>query len=159
MPSVMHRIILPLLLLVALPLQAALAVYAPSTAQGMKLGSRFTLPCVMKVLPASPAESAGFSEGDVILAIGDMSTVKLTPRDVRYLLDFNPGSRVIVTILRAGQTYRLHLVREAVDPNWRTPDQEPTPHAEPEPAPSPEPRTIHSSQRPASQWRALGTKR
>jgi serine protease Do len=82
---------------------------------------------IADIAPGSPAESAGFRQGDQLLKVGELNVA--TTLDIeRGLLDLRPGQRTEVVIRRAGHEQALPLElkplpRVAPDPTeqvWRT---------------------------------------
>lgn len=68
-----------------------------------------TVVTVQRVFPNTPAEDAGVSEGDRIVAIGDSSAVDWGLNKVSERLRGTPGSRVAVTFSRPGVTLPIRL--------------------------------------------------
>jgi hypothetical protein len=90
------------------------ALGAGSVAIG--LGERGTAPAlevvVVSVAEASEAERAGLEAGDVIGALDGVRPVSMS--DARAKLTGQPGSDVVVEVLRAGATARFRVLREAI---------------------------------------------
>jgi len=63
---------------------------------------------VSDVSPHTPAATAGFQKGDVIVAINSATVDHATPLSV-ILLDFKPGETVSITINRAGTERQLSV--------------------------------------------------
>ena len=64
---------------------------------------------VQRVFPNTPAEDAGVSEGDRIIAIGDSSAVEWGLSKVSERLRGTPGSRVVVSFSRPGVSLPIKL--------------------------------------------------
>ena len=64
---------------------------------------------VQRVFPNTPAEDAGVSEGDRIVAIGDSAATEWGLNKVSDRLRGTPGSKVMVTFARPGVTMPIRL--------------------------------------------------
>ncbi|MFZ5805673.1 MAG: PDZ domain-containing protein [Verrucomicrobiota bacterium] len=87
--------------------------------QGLVIGMEDGLPVVEKIYWGTAGASAGFEIGDRIVAIGDVTTASMTPRDVSYALDYNPGSKVGIAVQREGETKYLFLNRKPAKDQWK----------------------------------------
>ena len=81
---------------------------------------------IVAVLPGLPAEKAGLKAGDVVLTIDGVSTVNMSAEEAQLTLRGLVGSKVVLTIERAGtklvveverQTIRIESVRSEQLPN------------------------------------------
>lgn len=98
----------------------ALAKISPSIpSQGLIIDMEDGLPTITKVYDGTAGMAAGFQVGDVILAVGLNTTAGMTPRDIGYMLDFNPGSTVGVAVLRNDATKYLFLARRQLLEQWK----------------------------------------
>lgn len=63
------------------------------------------LPHLYNVVPGGPAATAGFQNGDLVVAVDGASVTELSPRGVLTLIVNRPvGSKVEITVSRAGKT-------------------------------------------------------
>ena len=69
---------------------------------------------VTKVNAGGPAEEAGMLPGDVIMAVEGQSVENLTTTEARDLVRGEPGTQVLLTIERAGETFDLSVTRKEV---------------------------------------------
>ncbi|WNN88784.1 S41 family peptidase [Gloeocapsopsis dulcis] len=71
---------------------------------------------VETVFPNSPAAAAGVSEGDIIVAINNVPTQRMTPEEAGSLLRGHPNTPVTLAMERAGtqQAYKISPNRELV---------------------------------------------
>jgi len=80
------------------------------------LGERGTAPnvevVVVSVAEASEAERAGVQAGDIIAALDGARPSSMT--DARDRLSGQPGSDLVLELLRAGATLKFRVLREAV---------------------------------------------
>jgi carboxyl-terminal processing protease len=84
---------------------------------GVQVTLRDGRPVVVAPIPGSPAAAAGIGAGDVILAVGGRDTAGLTLDELGDLLRGPAGSRVGLTIRRAGgdRTETLEIERRQID--------------------------------------------
>jgi carboxyl-terminal processing protease len=85
---------------------------------GMRIIKREGFPTIVEPpVPDTPAERAGIREGDQIIKIGDESTRDLTVSETAKRLRGNPGSKVSLTIQRAGEPepIEFHLIRAVIE--------------------------------------------
>src|SRR5690606_23592886 len=82
------------------------------------IGVRSTAPRVDEVVPSSPAATAGFMPGDVILEI-EGNRVE-TFNEVLRTVSTSPGRELAVAVDRGGQTLTLHVTpeRQEIDDNF-----------------------------------------
>jgi carboxyl-terminal processing protease len=68
-------------------------------------------------LANSPAYDAGLQSGDVILQVGDVSTVNMKIDEARKLITGKPGTPVVLTILRVGskEPEKITLTRALIE--------------------------------------------
>ena len=71
---------------------------------GLILAKRFGYMSVEDAIPGSPAEKAGFSTGDVIESINNVSTRDMPPAFAEQLLQGDSGTAVEFGVLRVAQT-------------------------------------------------------
>jgi len=69
---------------------------------------------VVDVFPGSPAARAGLAHGDLITAVGGTSLAGHTAGFASSLIRGRPGTRVRLTIRRAGRTRQLTIVRRSI---------------------------------------------
>jgi carboxyl-terminal processing protease len=71
---------------------------------------------VARPIPGTPAFRAGVSAGDIIIAVGETSTVDLKVDEVVKMLKGSPGTKVKITILRGeSNTFDLTITREMIE--------------------------------------------
>lgn len=76
-----------------------IAVERPGQA-GVVVSRRFGYIILVSVLPDGPAEKAGLRQGDILEAIGDFSTDRMSIGQAQVLLSGQPGEKVKVSIVR-----------------------------------------------------------
>ena len=83
---------------------------------GMVLAKRFGYMAVEDAIPGSPAAKAGFSTGDVIESINNVSTRDMPLAFAEQLLQGDAGTAVEFGVLRVGQTEdkKISVVRGAI---------------------------------------------
>src|SRR6185437_2951804 len=83
---------------------------------GLVLAKRFGYMSVEDAIPGSPAEKAGFSTGDVIESINNVSTRDMPPAFAEQLLQGDSGTAVEFGVLRVGQTdaKKVSVVRATI---------------------------------------------
>lgn len=69
---------------------------------------------VVSPIPGTPADKAGIKSGDVVVAVDKVDVTGKTVNDAISLMRGNPGTQVMVTVERAGQTYDFTMVREKI---------------------------------------------
>lgn len=107
-------------LTLSFPLLSLAEPITPSVpSQGIVVGMRHGSLFVQKVYHGSAGDQAGLRVGDIILAIGNTTVAGMTPRDVGYVLDFNPGSTVAVTIVRNNVTQFVYLTKDYPVLQWQ----------------------------------------
>ncbi len=83
---------------------------------GIYLSKRYGYAPVVAVLPGSPADKAGIKTGDLIDRIGDDSTRELSVVQIDRMLAGDPGSTVILWVVREarGEPQKVVLNRETM---------------------------------------------
>lgn len=83
---------------------------------GLQLNKRDGFLTVIEPLPGTPAEKAGVEMGDRLVAIDGASTFNMVPEAAARLLRGEPGSKVSISIERAGVPKRMQftIARDAV---------------------------------------------
>jgi carboxyl-terminal processing protease len=83
---------------------------------GLVLAKRFGYMAVEDAIPGSPAAKAGFSTGDVIESINNVSTRDMPLAFAEQLLEGDPGSAVEFGVLRVAQTEakKVSVIRAAI---------------------------------------------
>jgi carboxyl-terminal processing protease len=71
-------------------------------------------PLVTRVLPAAPAEQAGVQVGDVVVAIDGRPTLDLGLEDVQGLMRGEIGTKVVLTVKRAGKSVDVEITRATI---------------------------------------------
>jgi RNA polymerase sigma factor (sigma-70 family) len=72
---------------------------------GAEFDPRILVPRLVSVKPGGPAAAAGLQDGDVIVAVDGASVTELSPRGAwTLIINRAPGSKVKVTVSRAGKT-------------------------------------------------------
>ena len=92
------------------------------TGVGAYLDTRGGRVAVVDLVPGSPAERAGLRPGDAILAVDDRSVTSWPLQDVALRVRGDPGTRVELSLERAGTPVRVSIVREAIEldsAHWR----------------------------------------
>ena len=68
---------------------------------GINVSKRYGYASVVSVVPGSPADKAGISDGDIIEAIGPADTRDLSLAMIQLLLEGQPGSGLTLSVVRA----------------------------------------------------------
>jgi carboxyl-terminal processing protease len=71
---------------------------------GMEVGMRNDVITIISPLPNTPAEAAGLAAGDVIVEINGTSTQDMSVDRAVQLIRGEPGTDVVLTIFRSGET-------------------------------------------------------
>jgi carboxyl-terminal processing protease len=66
---------------------------------GINLSKRYGYATVVSVVPGSPADKAGLSDGDIVEAIGDEDTRNLPLAMIHLLLEGAPGSQLQIAVI------------------------------------------------------------
>jgi carboxyl-terminal processing protease len=84
---------------------------------GFVIGTRNQALTVIRVLKDTPAQRAGIKAKDMITRIDDQSTVNMDLQDAVDRLRGRPGTKVGVTVLRAGSTEpkKFHVTRDMIN--------------------------------------------
>ncbi len=84
---------------------------------GLYISKRYGYAPVVSVLPGSPADKAGIKAADLIDRIGDTSTRELSVVQIDRMLAGDPGSTVILWVVREarGEPQKVVLNREVLD--------------------------------------------
>ena len=69
---------------------------------------------IVRVLPGSPAEKFGLKNGDVIIQIGDQSTVNMGSTDAQELIRGPVGTVVKFKVKRDGKALSLEVTRDTI---------------------------------------------
>jgi carboxyl-terminal processing protease len=67
---------------------------------GLNVSKRYGYATVVSVVPGSPADKAGISDGDIIEAIGPADTRDISLAMIQLLLEGTPGSELTVSVVR-----------------------------------------------------------
>lgn len=81
---------------------------------GAEIGARKNQLQIIAPLEGTPAKRAGLRSGDKILKIGDKITMDLTVEEAVKLIRGPKGTKVILTILRDGETKEIEIIRDIV---------------------------------------------
>jgi carboxyl-terminal processing protease len=84
---------------------------------GLYVSKRYGYAPVVSVLPGSPSDKAGIKSGDLIDRIGDTSTRELSVVQINRMLAGDPGSTVILWVVREarGEPQKVVLNRETLE--------------------------------------------
>src|SRR5690606_38081939 len=78
---------------------------------GAEIQARDRRIVVVRVLPGSPAETAGLRDEDVIVEIDDQSTINLTSADAQQLLRGPVDSKVVLSVRRGDRLVKIEITR------------------------------------------------
>src|ERR1700710_651931 len=67
---------------------------------GINVSKRYGYATVVSVVPNSPADKAGLSDGDIIEAIGEKDTRDISLAMIQLLLDGQPGTELALSVVR-----------------------------------------------------------
>lgn len=83
---------------------------------GIDVSKRFGYAVVVSVIPNSPGDKAGLSDGDIVQAIGTEDTRDLPLAIIQKLLEGAPGSELTIAVVRPGKATpdKLSLTRAVV---------------------------------------------
>jgi S1-C subfamily serine protease len=69
------------------------------------------VPRLVAIVPAGPAATAGFAEGDVVAAVDGAAVDTLSPQGVRLLIiNRAPGTHVRIAVTRGGKSITADVV-------------------------------------------------
>jgi carboxyl-terminal processing protease len=71
---------------------------------------------VREVPPGLASAVAGIRDGDEIIAIDGTPTQDMTPEDVHKRLEGAVGSKVVLLVVREGETKRVEVLRSPLTP-------------------------------------------
>lgn len=83
---------------------------------GLNVNKRDGVLTVIEPFPGSPADKAGVQMGDRLVAVEGISTEHMEPEDIGKLVRGAPGTKVGITLERAGSQNRIqvNIVRDSV---------------------------------------------
>jgi carboxyl-terminal processing protease len=83
---------------------------------GAAISKRFGYAAVIAVVPQGPSDKAGLESSDIIEAIEGKSTREMSLAEVRSLLAGEPGSNVVVSVVRArrAEPQKITITRDVV---------------------------------------------
>lgn len=81
---------------------------------GLNVNERDGFQTVVEPLPGSPAYKAGVQMGDRLIAIEGVSTKKMLPEEIGRAVRGKPGTKVNITLERAGRPIEVSIVRDTV---------------------------------------------
>ena len=67
---------------------------------GLEVSKRYGYATIISIVPGSPADKAGLSDGDIIEAIGAQDTRDLSLAMIQLLLEGQPGSELQISVIR-----------------------------------------------------------
>jgi carboxyl-terminal processing protease len=83
---------------------------------GINVSKRYGYASVVSVVPGSPADKAGISDGDIIEAIGQADTRDISLAMIQLLLEGAPGSELTLSVVRPRKSAPDKLVLTRVAP-------------------------------------------
>jgi carboxyl-terminal processing protease len=84
---------------------------------GINVSKRYGYASVVSVVPGSPADKAGLSDGDIIEAIGPADTRDISLAMIQLLLDGMPGTEVTLSVVRPRKSAPDKIVLTRVVPS------------------------------------------
>jgi carboxyl-terminal processing protease len=84
---------------------------------GINVSKRYGYASVVSVVPGSPADKAGISDGDIIEAIGPADTRDISLAMIQLLLDGQPGSELTLSVVRPRKSAPDKIVLTRVAPS------------------------------------------
>jgi carboxyl-terminal processing protease len=84
---------------------------------GINVSKRYGYASVVSVVPGSPADKAGLSDGDIIEAIGPADTRDLSLAMIQLLLEGQPGSELTISVVRPRKSAPDKIVMTRVAPS------------------------------------------
>ena len=73
---------------------------------------------VLGSLKDGPADRAGVKYGDIITAVDGQTAAQIVPQTINEKLRGTAGTKVTITILRAGKPTDFQIVRQKMNGNW-----------------------------------------
>jgi len=83
---------------------------------GINVSKRYGYASVVSVVPGSPADKAGISDGDIIEAIGPADTRDISLAMIQLLLEGQPGSELTLSVVRPRKSAPDKIVLTRVAP-------------------------------------------
>jgi carboxyl-terminal processing protease len=84
---------------------------------GINVSKRYGYASVVSVVPGSPADKAGISDGDIIEAIGPADTRDISLAMIQLLLEGQPGSELTLSVVRPRKSAPDKIVLTRVAPS------------------------------------------
>jgi carboxyl-terminal processing protease len=84
---------------------------------GINVSKRYGYASVVSVVPGSPADKAGISDGDIIEAIGPADTRDISLAMIQLLLEGQPGTELTVSVVRPRKSAPDKIVMTRVAPS------------------------------------------
>jgi carboxyl-terminal processing protease len=84
---------------------------------GINVSKRYGYASVVSVVPGSPADKAGISDGDIIEAIGPADTRDISLAMIQLLLEGQPGTELTVSVVRPRKSAPDKIVLTRVTPS------------------------------------------
>jgi carboxyl-terminal processing protease len=84
---------------------------------GINVSKRYGYASVVSVVPGSPADKAGISDGDIIEAIGPADTRDISLAMIQLLLEGTPGSELTLSVVRPRKSAPDKIVLTRVAPS------------------------------------------
>ena len=84
---------------------------------GINVSKRYGYASVVSVVPGSPADKAGISDGDIIEAIGPADTRDISLAMIQLLLEGQPGSELTLSVVRPRKSAPDKIVLTRVTPS------------------------------------------
>ena len=84
---------------------------------GINVSKRYGYASVVSVVPGSPADKAGISDGDIIEAIGPADTRDISLAMIQLLLEGQPGTELTVSVVRPRKSAPDKIVLTRVAPS------------------------------------------
>ncbi len=84
---------------------------------GINVSKRYGYASVVSVIPGSPADKAGISDGDIIEAIGSADTRDISLAMIQLLLEGAPGTELTVSVVRPRKSAPDKIVMTRVMPS------------------------------------------
>src|SRR5258708_13150506 len=84
---------------------------------GINVSKRYGYASVVSVVPGSPADKAGISDGDIIEAIGPADTRDISLAMIQLLLEGQPGTELTLAVVRPRKSAPDKIVLTRVAPS------------------------------------------